>query len=351
MATCATLQTIRTPRLTLRALRPDDARAIAEGVGNYEVARWLSVVPYPYGLDEARAYIAAALETGDCKWAICTGDDVIGAVAYTDHLGYWLARDAWGAGFATEACDAVVDHLFDGSQRDELVSSVFLGNGASGRVLRKAGFLPTGRRRIPARALRQDVEAETLALTRSRWQNRRRFRISTPRLTLRETRCDDWRALQSLGGVPEVARMLTSVTLPWTDDAVRAGLARARFRGRPGFGVTICAKDGTILGSAGLDRPAGATDYNCFCWLGRSFWGAGIATEAMQAFLRECFLRFPEIDRICADHFTDNPASARILRKLGFHRIGTAEGRSPARLEPAPVILYRVTRDSFGVSQ
>ena len=49
--------TLRTPRLTLRPLTYDDCDAIAEGVGNYDVSRWLAVVPYPYSVEDARAFL------------------------------------------------------------------------------------------------------------------------------------------------------------------------------------------------------------------------------------------------------------------------------------------------------
>jgi hypothetical protein len=36
-----------------------------------------------------------------------------------------------------------------------------------------------------------------------------------------------------------------------------------------------------------------------------------------------------------------------VLTKLGFERTGLGRGFSPARLEPAPLVLYRLSRDSL----
>src|SRR5699024_10331451 len=76
------------------------------------------------------------------------GDDV--------ELGYWIARAHWGQGYATEAARAVLSQARALGHK-QLVASHFVDNPASGRVLRKVGFCPTGERRIRYSAGRQGV--------------------------------------------------------------------------------------------------------------------------------------------------------------------------------------------------
>jgi [ribosomal protein S5]-alanine N-acetyltransferase len=52
-------------------------------------------------------------------------------------------------------------------------------------------------------------------------------------------------------------------------------------------------------------------------WLGEDFWGRGIMTDAVAAFIDFCFENFP-LRRISAEVFANNPASARVLEKAGF---------------------------------
>jgi len=52
-------------------------------------------------------------------------------------------------------------------------------------------------------------------------------------------------------------------------------------------------------------------------WLAEEFWGRGIMTEAVAAFIDFCFENFP-LRRIYAEVFANNPASARVLEKAGF---------------------------------
>jgi RimJ/RimL family protein N-acetyltransferase len=59
-------------------------------------------------------------------------------------LGYWIARPYWGLGYATEAARAVLDIARHSLRLNRLVAGHFVDNPASGRVLEKIGFRPTG---------------------------------------------------------------------------------------------------------------------------------------------------------------------------------------------------------------
>jgi RimJ/RimL family protein N-acetyltransferase len=63
----------------------------------------------------------------------------------------------------------------------------------------------------------------------------------------------------------------------------------------------------------------------------------------MQALLADAIPRFA-LTEIDADHFADNPASGRVLLKLGFAKTGTGTGTSGARDGPAPMVTYRWTQ-------
>lgn len=52
-------------------------------------------------------------------------------------------------------------------------------------------------------------------------------------------------------------------------------------------------------------------------WLAEEFWGKGIMTEAVIAFVDYCFENFP-LKRMFASAYANNPASARVLEKAGF---------------------------------
>ena len=146
----------RTPRLTLRPAWAEDAPALAAAIGHVAVTRNLSRVPYPYGAADAEWFIAQPIARDELFCLILAHDGAFGAAPRLiggigihrqdggHELGYWLTPDAWGRGYATESGGAVVHAARHTLGLERLQSGHFADNPASGRVLRKLGFRPTG---------------------------------------------------------------------------------------------------------------------------------------------------------------------------------------------------------------
>ncbi len=75
-----------------------------------------------------------------------------------------------------------------------------------------------------------------------------------------------------------------------------------------------------LIGIVGAARDA-SFEYGLYYHLGTQYWGRGYATEAAQAVVNAAF-RIPEIVRVSADALTTNPASARVLLKVGMKHEG-----------------------------
>ncbi len=145
---------IETERLTLRRPRPSDAVYVAEMANDPEVARMTTRVRYPYRLVDAEAFLdAMAGADPDTDRPFLIEHRSFGPIGMTGfhraedqhaELGYWLGRTFRGRGFATEAVRAALDWAKAGWGRRALLSSHFVDNPASARVLDKAGFLYTG---------------------------------------------------------------------------------------------------------------------------------------------------------------------------------------------------------------
>ncbi|MFN5244217.1 MAG: GNAT family N-acetyltransferase, partial [Novosphingobium sp.] len=90
------------------------------------------------------------------------------------------------------------------------------------------------------------------------------------------------------------------------------------WRGRPGFRLAVCLPDGALIGTVGIGPEAPPS---CAYFIDPAPAGQGFATEAMQALLADAIPRFA-FTEIEADHFADNPASGRVLRKAGFRPTG-----------------------------
>ena len=331
--------------MTLRPLREDDADAMAHGIGNFDVSKWLGVVPYPYARADAMDYIAKVRDTGDLVWGIQDASGLVGVVSTTHELGYWLARSVWRKGYGFEAAHAALTHWFDDPAKGDLASGHFFGNERSRHVLLSLGFKETSTKTRFAKSLNQEVTAHAMRLTRDAFEARQKFDVRTKRLRLRPMVDADVAWLVNLAR-PEVTRMLFSLKTDLTEDEARQFIHARRWRGVPGFALTI-ERDGEGIGYVATGVSDGIELYYA---LHPDHWGGGIMTEAAQTFLAEVFERFP-INRIVADRFEDNPASARVLENCGFVETGRDMGHSAGRLEPAPVITYALTRDNLRVSK
>jgi RimJ/RimL family protein N-acetyltransferase len=171
---------IRTPRLFLRPAWAEDARALYRAIACWDVVKNLGRAPWPYSMTDAEAFVAGkALEPDEASFLIFARTDgdpiLVGSIGFGRwrspddeiELGYWIARDHWGRGYATEAGRAVIELAFEGLRLQALSAGHFVDNPASGAVLRKLGFRPTGSARpTPCRARGEDVMADTYTLAR-----------------------------------------------------------------------------------------------------------------------------------------------------------------------------------------
>lgn len=144
---------IRSERLFLRPGWPEDWQELAPLIADEKVVRNLATVPWPYASEDARRFLELPQENRLPRFLVTLpgvdGARMIGCIGFDRRgedveLGYWIARDHWGRGYAGEAARAVVD-LARTLGHDRLVASHFLDNPASGRVLEHAGFRRTGR--------------------------------------------------------------------------------------------------------------------------------------------------------------------------------------------------------------
>lgn len=142
-----------TPRLFLRPGWQEDAPAVHQAISDKAIVRNLARAPWPYSRRDAEEFLALSIEPHSPRWLIfergVTGSPVVGCIGVdlmetgNIELGYWIARDHWNKGYATEAGRAALANA-KSLGYDQVEASHFVDNPASGRVLRKLGFQPTG---------------------------------------------------------------------------------------------------------------------------------------------------------------------------------------------------------------
>ncbi|WP_420606184.1 GNAT family N-acetyltransferase [Novosphingopyxis sp.] len=140
-----------TSSLVLRRPSEQDIPAIVTIAGDWEVASRLARMPHPYGEEEARFFLDVIVPA-ELAWAIVdrTCGNLLGVIGLAPNeyegaeLGYYISRQHWGCGIATEAASVVAAYGAGLVGQDRLISTFFADNPASGRVLEKLGFVKQG---------------------------------------------------------------------------------------------------------------------------------------------------------------------------------------------------------------
>ena len=157
----------------------------------------------------------------------------------------------------------------------------------------------------------------------------------TDRLLLRPGWAEDAPALARAIADEAIVRNLATAPWPYGEAEAEAFLAAPRDPALPTFLITErTAAAPRLIGACGFGRrPSGAIELGY--WIARRHWNQGFATEAGRALIE--IARTLGLDRLEASHFTDNPASGRVLEKLGFVATGlTTDRHSCARGGEAP---------------
>jgi RimJ/RimL family protein N-acetyltransferase len=139
-------------KIELRNFRLEDAANVAQLVGDEEVSKWTSNIPFPYSEQDAIAWISTtALDSSRNPYAVELDGRLVACVSYWPHepggieVGYWVGRDFWGKGICTKAL-ALLLASDQFPARTDVFAKVMAQNFGSQRVLEKCGFsfLQTG---------------------------------------------------------------------------------------------------------------------------------------------------------------------------------------------------------------
>lgn len=162
--------------------------------------------------------------------------------------------------------------------------------------------------------------------------------LHSKRLMMRQNQPGDVDPMHAIASDFDVVKNLAS--WPWPPDRAfterRCGGARDTAEG---FVGAVC-KNGVIIGGMGIH--SGGMGY----MFARDHWGKGYATEMGRILIDHCMITY-DWDNIKADVMQDNPASARVLEKLGFENQGECMCECAARGADVPAFDYLLTRSRW----
>jgi len=158
--------------------------------------------------------------------------------------------------------------------------------------------------------------------------------MRSQRLTYRRIEARDASRITALAGEWDVARMTSRIPHPYSlldADHWIASIATDEF-------VRGVEHEGNLIGAVGFIEvePAQA---EIGYWIGKAWWGNGYGTEAARALMDYCFGECG-IRRLTCGHFVDNTASARVITKLDFRRVGRGTQWCEARNTEVETLKY-----------
>lgn len=174
--------------------------------------------------------------------------------------------------------------------------------------------------------------------------------LQTARLTLRPLEPSDAARVAELAGDREIARNTESIAHPYTEEDARDFIARVREdieAGRAAVLAIFLGDEGALVGAAGLEFETSHGRARLGYWIGRPYWDHGFATEAVQALVDWGFEE-TGFDRIYAEAFSRNPASRRVLEKIGMAHEGTLRRHFEKWGEKLDLEIYGILRDERG---
>jgi 8-oxo-dGTP diphosphatase len=175
--------------------------------------------------------------------------------------------------------------------------------------------------------------------------------LKTERLSLRPLRPNDAEALHRLVNDWEVTRTLAEIPYPYPRSLADEWIASTMTQLAEGaaYHLAITGKEGrkeTLVGVVGLSLDAARRTGRLGYWVGRAYWKHGVATEAAKRMTSWAFANLP-LDLVAAEVTTDNVASFKVLRRVGFREVGTGVRESLTTRDDHTVIVFEATRDDI----
>lgn len=171
--------------------------------------------------------------------------------------------------------------------------------------------------------------------------------LFTDRLLLRPFELVDAPRLQELAGVREVADTTLNIPHPYPDGAASLWIASHVPAWLDQTGVTFAITDrmiGDLMGAIGLVCNTSHASGELGYWVAKEHWKRGYCTEAARAVLAFAFDSL-DLHRVHATHFVRNPASGRVMQKLGMQFEGIRRGAVRKNGVFEDLATYAILRD------
>jgi len=318
-------------RLVLKPIPDTDLDAYFDLLSDESLAKNVSSVPHPV----TRAWAQKRLQGRQAEEAAGTivargfyaKGILVGEGGYFEQgqglrIGYSIHRDHRARGLATQAVKLLIQAARDHRRTGPIGADYFLDNPASGRVLEKSGFVKVGESTGVSSARSGDIPSCVMVLRRD--------------VVLSKLLDRDYPVLFNQQNDKEAQHQAAGGKGHDNALAHRAHLEKVA-KGGALFRVILF--EGHVAGYIASFERFGKREISY--WIGREFWGKGIASKAVALWLEQMPVSTVGLyARVAKDH----PASARVLLKNGFTSFADDSYFSEIRNAEVEETLYKLTR-------
>jgi RimJ/RimL family protein N-acetyltransferase len=169
--------------------------------------------------------------------------------------------------------------------------------------------------------------------------------LRTARLVLRPFVLADAPVVQRLAGDENVASTTLNIPHPYEDGMAERWIEKQapEWEARKSLALAVTTGDDGLVGAVSLALTPAHRRAELGYWIGVPFWNRGYATEASSALIAYGFEELG-LNRVLARHITRNPASGRVMRKLGMRPEGVMREHIMKWDEPEDIAIYAILR-------
>jgi [ribosomal protein S5]-alanine N-acetyltransferase len=175
------------------------------------------------------------------------------------------------------------------------------------------------------------------------------IKLETRRLILRCLELNDATIIRKLAGHPDIAATTLTIPHPYSlEEAVDfINYARRAVESDESYNLAITRRaEGDLIGCIGLSAGDRHRRAEMGYWMSVKHWGQGYTTEAARRVLQFGFETL-DLNRIYATHFAGNPASGRVMQKIGMIYEGTLRQHIIKNGQPLDIVYYGILRSEY----
>lgn len=176
-----------------------------------------------------------------------------------------------------------------------------------------------------------------------------RPKLKTKRLLLRPFELSDAERIRILAGDRLIADKMLNIPHPYEKGVAEEWISTHKLKFESGEGIhfaIVLNSTRELIGAIGLNIKKKYNRAELGYWIGKEYWNQGYCTEASRAVVDYGFRQL-KLNKITSSHFIRNPASGKVMRKIGMKKEGVRKEHVIKWGKYEDIINYAILRKEW----